>query len=40
LANGYGIVKNDFFNVPDSFPQGWTYPHPGPTNIFTFFIEE
>ncbi len=37
---GYGIVKNDFYNVPDSFPSGWTYPHPGPTNIFTFFIED
>lgn len=36
---GYGIVKNNFHNVPESFPNAWLYPHPGPTNIFQFFIE-
>jgi peptide/nickel transport system substrate-binding protein len=34
---GYGIVKNDFHNVPDSFPNSWLYPHPGPTNVFTYY---
>ncbi len=38
-APGYGIVKNNFFNVPPSFPNAWLYPHPGPVNTFTFFIE-
>jgi peptide/nickel transport system substrate-binding protein len=39
-APSYGIVKNNFYNVPESFPSSWTYPHPGPTNIFQYFIEE
>jgi peptide/nickel transport system substrate-binding protein len=34
---GYGIVKNDFHNVPASFPNAWNYPHPGPTNIFMYY---
>ena len=37
-APGYGIVKNNFFNVPESFPGSWLYPHPSPTNTFTYFI--
>ena len=31
-APGYGIVKNNFKNVPASFPNAWLYPHPAPTN--------
>ncbi len=36
---GYGIVKNNFHNVPEVMPSAWNYPHPGPTNVFTYFIE-
>jgi peptide/nickel transport system substrate-binding protein len=38
-ANGYGIIKNNFHNVPASFPNAWLYPHPAPTNPFQYFIE-
>lgn len=37
-APGYGIVKNNFFNVPDSFPHAYTYPAPAPTNPEQYFI--
>jgi peptide/nickel transport system substrate-binding protein len=37
---GYGIVRNNFYNVPETMPSAWNYPHPGPTNVFTYFIEE
>jgi peptide/nickel transport system substrate-binding protein len=36
---GYGIQKNNFFNVPASFPGAWLYPNPAPVNTFQFFIE-
>jgi len=35
---GYGIVKNNFHNVPKSFPSAWVYPNPGPTNPEQYFI--
>lgn len=38
-APGYGIQKNNFFNVPPSMPGAWLYPNPSPTNPFTYFIE-
>jgi peptide/nickel transport system substrate-binding protein len=38
-APGYGIQKNNFFNVPASMPGAWLYPNPSPTNTFTYFIE-
>jgi len=38
-APGYGIVKNNFFNVPESMPGAWLYPNPSPANPFQFFIE-
>ena len=39
-ANGYGIVKNNFHNVPATmFATGSTYPNPGPTNPPQYFIE-
>jgi ABC-type transport system substrate-binding protein len=31
-AQGYGIVKNTFHNVPKSMPNAYVYPTPGPTN--------
>ena len=38
-AEGYGIVKNDFYNVPAIMPFSWTYPNPAPTNPAQYFIE-
>lgn len=38
-APGYGIVKNNFFNVPESFPHAYNYPAPAPTNPEQYFIE-
>ena len=37
-ANGYGIVKNNFHNVPDTILASYLYPNPGPTNTFTYYI--
>lgn len=37
-APGYGIVKNNFKNVPPSFPNAWLYPHPAPTNPEQYYI--
>ena len=31
-TNGYGIVKNNFKNVPEVMPGAWLYPEPGPGN--------
>ncbi len=36
---GYGIVKNNFHNVPASMPGSWQYPTPAPTNPEQYFIE-
>ena len=35
--DGYGIVKNNFHNVPASMPWSWIYPHPAPVNPPQFF---
>jgi peptide/nickel transport system substrate-binding protein len=37
-APGYGIVKNNFKNVPASFPNAWLYPPPAPTNPEQYYI--
>ena len=37
---GYGIVKNNFHNVPSPHPGAWLYPNPGPTNPEQYWIEE
>ncbi|MCA9839838.1 MAG: ABC transporter substrate-binding protein [Trueperaceae bacterium] len=37
-APGYAIVKNNFYNVPDSYPNAWLYPHPAPTMPEQYFI--
>ena len=34
----YGIVKNDFHNVPEVMFQSWTYPEPAATNPEQYFI--
>ncbi len=38
-AQGFGIVKNNFHNVPAVMPQSWVYPDPAPTNPAQYFIE-
>ena len=40
-ANGYGIVRNNFHNVPAQMysSQGWSYPEPGPSNPCQYFID-
>ena len=38
--NGYGIVKNNFKNVPKSMPWSWDYPHPAPDNPSQFWFEK
>ncbi len=38
-ANGYGVVRNNFRNVPLTMPFSWEYPHPGPENPCQFFID-
>ncbi len=39
-GRGYGIVKNNFHNVPGLMPAAWTYPDPAPTNPAQYFIEQ
>lgn len=38
-GNGYGIVKTNFKNVPQSMISSWEYPTPGPTNPSQYYIE-
>jgi peptide/nickel transport system substrate-binding protein len=38
--SGYGIVRDNFYNVPESMPDSWTYPNPAPTNPEQYFIED
>lgn len=37
--NGYGIVRNNFRNVPKLIPDANTYPNPAPTNPCQYYIE-
>lgn len=37
---GYGIVANDFHNVPETMYSSGNYNDPGPTNPEQYFIEE
>jgi len=39
-TNGYGIVKNNFKNVPKTMPGAWLYPNPGPSNPEQYFFEK
>jgi peptide/nickel transport system substrate-binding protein len=39
-STGYGIVKNNFHNVPSPHPNAWLYPQPGPVNPPQFWIEQ
>lgn len=36
---GYGIVANNFHNVPETMPDSFMYPTPGPTRPEQYFIE-
>lgn len=37
---GFGVVRNNFRNVPESMPgSGGDYPNPGPSNPSQYFIE-
>jgi peptide/nickel transport system substrate-binding protein len=36
---GYGIVKNNFHNVPETMIGSWQYPDPAPTNPEQYWIE-
>ena len=38
-ANGYGIVKNNFKNVPKIMPGSWLYPNPAPSNPCQYYVE-
>ena len=38
--NGYGIVRNNFHNVPSPIPGSWLYPNPGPTNPEQYWVEQ
>jgi peptide/nickel transport system substrate-binding protein len=39
-TNGYGLVKNNFHNVPQSMPGSWLYPNPAPTNTVQYFFSK
>jgi peptide/nickel transport system substrate-binding protein len=36
---GYGIVKDNFHNVPEIMPDSWQYPTPAPTNPEQYYIQ-
>jgi peptide/nickel transport system substrate-binding protein len=36
----YGIVRNNFHNVPDNMFDAWMYVKPGPSNPEQYFIED
>ncbi len=38
-GDGYGIVRNNFHNVPESMPASWQYVNPGPTNTCQYYID-
>lgn len=38
-ANLYGIVRNNFRNVPELMPSAFQYPTPAPTNPQQYFID-
>jgi ABC-type transport system substrate-binding protein len=38
-TSGYGIVANNFHNVPESMPEAYLYPTPGPSMPEQYFIE-
>lgn len=39
IAPDYQVIQNNFRNVPESYPDAWTFLTPGNTNPPQFFIE-
>jgi peptide/nickel transport system substrate-binding protein len=39
-AGQYGVVKNNFHNVPLSIPESWNYPDPFPSHTCTYWISQ
>ena len=42
IASGpeqYGIVRQNFHNVPEKMPSAWIYPDPGPANPEQFYFQ-
>src|SRR5690625_3243118 len=39
-GDGYGIVKNNFHNVPSKMIESYYWPDPGPTNPEQYFIQD
>jgi peptide/nickel transport system substrate-binding protein len=39
-TNGYGILKNNFKNVPKIMPGAWLYPNPGPAAPEQFYFDK
>jgi peptide/nickel transport system substrate-binding protein len=37
--NGYAIVKNNFMNVPETFPEAYVFVTPGPTNPQQYYFQ-
>ncbi|MBX3014367.1 MAG: ABC transporter substrate-binding protein [Caldilineaceae bacterium] len=37
--SGYGVVRNNFHNVPTSLPGSWQYPDPAPTNPEQYWMD-
>lgn len=37
---GYGIVKNNLKNVPETMPWSYVYPHPAPTNPEQYYYSQ
>lgn len=37
-APAYGVVKNNFHNVPPAMPESFNYPDPFPTHPYTYWI--
>jgi peptide/nickel transport system substrate-binding protein len=38
--NAFGVVTNRMRNTPDTLPNSWIYPSPGPYNPEQFWVEE
>lgn len=36
----YGVITNNFRNVPQEMPGAWLYPEPFPTHPYQYFIEQ
>jgi len=39
LPLAYGVLKENFHNVPSQMPGSWSYPDPAPTNPCQYYID-